>query len=173
MHHRRAHGLQNRLELVEYLFLAAYHEGQGAVNSLGLAAGHRGIQHVDAVLRQLCSDFTGSHGIDGGAVDKRRRLGHLLGQLVVLQHDGLDVRAVGQHGDHQIHALGSLGGAGANLRTCSLHFFQGTGIAVKHTQLIARLQQVLRHGLAHDAQTDKCNFHCRFLLDANPNNSLY
>ena len=38
----------------------------------------------------------------------------------------------------------------------------GSPAAVMDPHLVARLQQILCHGLAHDAQTDKSNFHNNF-----------
>ena len=90
---------------VEVLLGEIFNEWYG----LGLTAGHGSVQHIDAVFSQLGGDFAGSDGVDGRHIDKRSGLGHLFGQLVVLQHDGLDVRAVGEHGQNQINAFNGFG----------------------------------------------------------------
>ena len=86
------------------------------------------------------------------------------GQLIVFKHHGPDVRAVGQHGDDKLHILHRLGRALASHGPRRFHFLQGCRAAVIYAQGMSGLQQVLRHGLSHDSQSNKRNFHCCFLL---------
>ena len=74
------------------------------------------------------------------------------------------MRAVWQHGDDCIHVLHGVTGAGAYGRACGFHFIQGRLIDIEHKQLMASFNQIQRQGLAHDSQTDECDFHNEFLL---------
>ena len=83
---------------------------------------------------------------------------HVGGNAVCTQHDLFDLRGVGQHGQHKVTGgadgglVGHFGTAGFQLR-CG-----GGGVAV-HRNVIAGFEQVFGHGAAHDAKTDKTNFH--------------
>ena len=164
--HGSAHGLQHGLEAVKDLLLAAHHEGQGAVDGLGLAAGDGGVQHLDVLLGQLRGDLLRGHGVDGAHVDKGGAGAHVGGHAVLAQHDGLHLGAVGDHGHHQVAGLadlvvgGGLGAAGDDL-------VHGGLIQVVDSQVIAGLQHILGHGLAHDAQSDQSDLHKKFLLTKN------
>ena len=158
-----AHGVQHRLVGVKDLLLAAYHKAQGSVDCLGLAARDGSIQHLHALLLQLGIDFFGSNRVDGRAVDKDCTGLHVGSHAVCAQHHFLDLRRVGQHGDDHITLLSDLLLGGA-LCTGGLQLLHRSLAAVVHQQVgVARLQQILCHGLTHDAQTNKTDFHNRFL----------
>ena len=80
------------------------------------------------------------------------------GNAVCTQHDLFDLRGVGQHGQHKVTGradgglVGYFGAAGFQFR-CG-----GGGVAV-HRNVIAGFEQVFGHGAAHNAKTDKTNFH--------------
>ena len=160
-HHRGAHGAQDVLVLVKDLLLAAHHEGKGAVDGLGLAAGDGGVQHLDAALGQLRRDLLGGHGVDGAHVDEHAARLHVGGHAVLPQHDSLYLGAVGHHGQHHVAGLadlcvgGGLGPGGYDLVHAGL-------VQIADREVIARLEQVLRHGLAHNTKTDQSDFHNTF-----------
>ena len=107
------------------------------------------------MLLKLGCDFAAGHGVDGRAVDERCGLGHFLGQLVVLEHDGLHMRAVGQHRDNAVHALNRFRAAGADGRSGGLELVQRRRVAVIYAQLVSCFEQVFRHRFAHDSQTNE------------------
>jgi hypothetical protein len=83
---------------------------------------------------------------------------HQAGRLVRDFHDG---GIVGQHGENRFAVsrrrfdrLDSLG-AEADQR------FQFVGGAIVNAEIMAAIEQALRHGLAHAAEPDKSGFHFR------------
>lgn len=151
-------GQQDRFEGVEDLFFAADHEGKGAVNRLGFAAGNGGVQHLDAVGGKLGGDLLAGDGVQRGHINKGGAGLHVGGNAVCTQHDLFDLRGVGQHGQYKVTGgadgglVGYFGAAGFQL-SCG-----GGGVAV-HRNVIAGFEQVFGHGAAHNAKTDKTNFH--------------
>ena len=159
---RSTHGIQHRLIGIKDLLLAAYHKAQGAVNGLGFTAGDGSIQHLHALLLQLGVDLLGGHRVDGRAVNEHCTGLHVGNYAVFAQHHLFDLRRVGQHSDDNVALLTDLL-LGGPLCTGSFQFLHGSLAAVIHQQIrIACLQQVLCHRFAHDAQTDKSNFHNTF-----------
>ncbi|MPM71775.1 hypothetical protein SDC9_118746 [bioreactor metagenome] len=81
------------------------------------------------------------------------------GHAALAQHNGLDLGAVGEHGEHDVAALANLrigGGLGAR-RDNLLH---GGLVQVADEQVgEAALKDVFGHGLTHDAKTDQSDFH--------------
>ena len=90
------------------LLLAADHKGKGSVNSLGLAAGNGSIEHLNALLCQLCGNFLTCNRVDGAHVDKDLALFHITRNAVCTQHNSLDVRGVGKHGQNDVAGLADL-----------------------------------------------------------------
>ena len=82
----------------------------------------------------------------------------------IAQHDLLDLGTVGQHGDDHVATFADLSlartpGAGG------LQLLDGSLAAVVDQQIrISSLEQIFCHGLAHDAETNKTNFHREILL---------
>ena len=162
-HHGGTHLLEEGLDLLKDLRLAADHECQRAVNGLGFAAGNRSVHHLDAHLLQLRVDFAGGDGVDGGAIQHDGALLQSRSSAVLAEQGFLDVGGIGNHGDEDVHLLGHVR---IGLRSSRAHgdqlFHRRLGELVGNNQLIAGLDQVLCHGLAHDAQADKSNFHFCF-----------
>ena len=74
------------------------------------------------------------------------------------QHDLLDLRPVGQHGDDDFGIFRQLltgDGMGAVLR----QLLHGSLAAVVYPDLMACFQKVSDHRLAHDTKTNKSDFH--------------
>ena len=77
---------------------------------------------------------------------------------------------LGNHGDDDVHVLsqlqggsGGLGADGGQLVDLSLN-------KVKNIDLVVvLLNDVLAHGLAHDAQSDETDFHVAYILSDDPN----
>ena len=85
------------------------------------------------------------------------------GNTICAQHDLLDLRGVGQHGNDHIALLANLllGGCGGTAGRQFLH--RGGGTVIDQQVRVACLQQVLCHRLAHNTQTDKSDFHIDYL----------
>ena len=85
----------------------------------------------------------------------------MCGYAVFPQHNFLDLRGVGQHSDNNIalrtdFLLGRTLGA-----DCLQLLHSGLAVVVYHQIRIACLQQIFCHRLAHNAQTDKSDFHIK------------
>ena len=159
---RSTHGIQDRLVSIKHSLLAADHKTQGAVDGLGFAAGNGSIQHLHALLLQLGVDLLGGHRVDGRAVNEHCTGLHVGNYAVFAQHHLFDLRGVGQHSDDHIALCADLL-LRCTLCTDSFQLLYRSLTAVIYQQVsVACLQQVLCHRFAHDAQTDKSNFHNNF-----------
>ena len=157
-HHRGAHCAEHIFELVKGLLLASDHDRQSAVDSLRLAARDRRIQHLDTILCNGLAQLLGGDRVDGAHVDKGGAGLHVGGNTVVTQHNRLDLRTVGEHGDDYIAALCNFNvasglGADSNNRVALGH------VAVGDSHIIASLDEVDSHGFAHNAHSDESDFH--------------
>ena len=63
--HSRSHGLEQPLVFVEDILLAAHHDGDGAIDGLGLATGNGSVEEVDADLLEA----TGESRLASGAME--------------------------------------------------------------------------------------------------------
>ena len=76
----------------------------------------------------------------------------------VPQHDFLYLGPVGQHGNNDLGVLRQLlPGSGVGAAGCQLLYRRLAPVV--YPQLMACLQQVLCHRLAHNTQSDKTDFH--------------
>ena len=142
---------------------SVHHDGERAVDGLGLAAGDRGVQHFDAVRRDAFAQGLGIDGVDGAHIDEDGTGLHVRGHAVFPQHDSLDLGAVGEHRDDHVAALCHFDiaagpGARGNKRLALGH------VAVGDRYVIARFHEIQSHGLAHDTHSDKTDFHIHILL---------
>ena len=83
-----------------------------------------------------------------------------LGQALLAKHHGLHHVAVGQHGDHDVTALGHGTRGVDRLRAGPQLRRKRTGrrtIQVVHGDLVARAVQMAHHRRAHHAQADKAH----------------
>lgn len=133
-------------------------KGKGAVNCLGLAAGNGGVQHLDAAGGKLGGNLLAGDGVQGGHINKGGAGLHVGGNAVCTQHDLFNLRGVGQHGQHKITG-GADGGLVGYFGTAGFQLSCGGGGVAVHRNVIAGFEQVFGHGAAHDAKTDKTNFH--------------
>ena len=138
--------------------LAAHHDGDGAVDGLGLATGDRGVHEVDAQLLEALGEVAARERRDGAHVDDGLAGGEALGE-----QGGFDVGGVLHHRDDDVGLLGDVlagrasDGAGVN------EALDAIGIQVERDDLVARLEDVLSHRGAHDAETDETNVHVSVL----------
>ena len=110
-----AHRLEQRPRLLERLRPAADHDRERLLAGADLAARHRRVEQVDALLRQrrrpLAREqrIAGAHVDDDGAPGAGRRRGR------VAEDHGVDVGRIGQHQDHDVgraRDVGRRGGRG-------------------------------------------------------------
>ena len=131
---------------------------------LGLAAGDGGVDHLHALLGAGRRDFLAGAGGDGAHIDEGSAGLCPLQHAVFAADHGLHVGGVGQHGDDDSAALGHRLGGRSRLCTRGHHVVDIFLHHIEDRELVARLHEVLRHGLAHDTQPDKADFHCVVLL---------
>ena len=157
--HGRAHDLQQVEILVKQCLRAAAHDRQRAVDGLGLAAGDRRIHHMDTGLFALRRDRLGLQRGNGAHVDDIQTLVHTFGHAALAEHGCAHVRGIGHHGDDDIALRGDVRialAAGCTAGDDVIERFLRKRVERRHC--VARLQQILAHGSAHDAKTDKTNF---------------
>ncbi len=94
----------------------ADHDRQRPVDRLGLAAGHRGIQHLHALGRQRRGDLPSGRRRDGAHVDEDGTAPGTFDDAVRPERHLPHVRGVGEHRDHQLAAGGDIRGGGARFR---------------------------------------------------------
>ena len=98
-------GHGDRVGLVERPLLAAAHHGELAVLGARLAARHRRVDEVDAVLLALRMELARDVGRGGGVVVEDRALAHAGEGAVVAQHDRAQVVVVADAAEHDLLAL--------------------------------------------------------------------
>ena len=111
-HRARAHDEQEVLVLLEHLLVAADHDGQRAVDGLGLAAGYRRVDHVDALCLAGGAHFLGDLRRDGAHVDDGGAGLRALEHAVFTQYDFEDLWAVRHHRDDGVTVFGDFLGRG-------------------------------------------------------------
>ena len=132
---------------------AAHHDGQRAVDGLRLAAAHRRIQELDALGRARRADLLRHQRADGAHV----------------HHDGAGAARLPARRRGRAPRASTSGPSGSMVMTISERAATSCADAplrrarrhqfvdrrrhdVEHHQRVPGLQQVPRHGLAHDAQ---------------------
>ena len=161
------HFFQQRAGAFQQFCAAAHHEGEGARNGAAGAAGHWGVDKVNARSLRGLGHFLAGGGGNGGAVDDQGTLGNLAqqtGLAVTAQEQAFHVLAGGQHGDDGLGTLHSVLRAGCGLATFGHHFGHGVLAQVKGLDAVARFDEVDGHGAAHVAQADECDLHGESLL---------
>ncbi|MPN18180.1 hypothetical protein SDC9_165538 [bioreactor metagenome] len=151
VHRTGAHHQQDLPHLVEEGLLSAHHDRKRPVHRLRLSPGNRRVQHAHLLLRAGLLHLLARKRGDGGHVDEDQALGRPLQHPALAHHHALDVGAVGQHRDHQGHPRRNIGRACRRTRTGRHHVLHVILVHIEAHHLVARLQQVLCHGLAHDA----------------------
>ena len=155
VHDGLAHLLQDRLRARKSLRAAADHEGERRRGGATDAAGDRRIEHQQPFLFRRARDRARGFHVDGGAVDQQRARIGVLDDAGRAEIDLAHFLARRQHGDDQVGARGGrLGGLDAG--AAGRHQLGDRGrIDVHALDLVAGLEQVLRHRQTHIAEPDK------------------
>ena len=153
--HLVAEGVQQWLDAVEDLTLAADHHGQVAGLGAALASADRGVHHMNALGPELDRKFTDQGGAAGGQVDvDRAGLDSFENALCPGGHQ-LHFAGSGQGGQRDIAAFRHIGGRAAQP---GARFQEGTGRLlpqIKNHHGVAGLLDVPGHAAAHIAESDK------------------
>src|SRR5450830_1187659 len=153
-----AHLLEDRFDCLEYFRVAADHDGQRALNGLGLAAGNRRVDHGDALFLDSRIDFLGGAGGDRTHVYEDGAFLRAFDDAVLPKNSFSYVGRVGEHRDDDI-TLGS----DVSIRNTALGAERDeiveSGELVVHDQRVTSFEQVLRHGATHDSYSDKTDIH--------------
>jgi hypothetical protein len=117
------------------------------------------IEHFNALLGQLGSHLEAGKGRNGAHVDEHAsRLG-AFDHTAFAQHRLFHMGRIGQHRDDEIVPRRHILGRRARRRaSCDQLLHLGFNDVV-NLERVARFEQVLRHGLAHDAQSYKTDAH--------------
>ena len=156
VHVPRAHDGEVRGDRRQRRLVAAHDEEDLAGHRLGLRPEHRRVHVGDALPRQRPVEVDGDLGADGGAVagDEATRAagGHAVGAQIGGAHD-LVVR---QAGEQRFRAGGHVG-CRARHRDAgpAREGLRGVRIGVVDHDADAGLDEVLRHGAAHGAESDE------------------
>ena len=158
-HDALADGFENGLGLLKGLLVRAAHNGQRALLRADGAAGNRGVHVLHAVLGGDLRHLLGGAGGDGGHINDDGAGLAVSQNALGAAHNGLDDRAVGEHGEADVHVgrdfevvLAADGAFGDLL-------LDERGNKIAHVGFKARLDNVAAHMAAHAAQSDKTDFH--------------
>ncbi len=149
-------GIHDRVSLGKSLIGAADHDGQHTIFRTRLTAGNRRIHKGAALLFRGVIKFTGQTGRGRGVIDKDRT-GFQPGQNAVIAiDDRAHIIIITDTGKGNVGALGGLAGR-INCRAAILAGpFLGLRFgAVIDLHLMTGFDQIPRHGIAHDTETDK------------------
>jgi AsmA-like C-terminal region len=151
------HGVQDRLHRREGAGVAANHDRQRAAHRADLAAADRRIEQRRAMTARRLGEPPRHGGRDAAAVDQdRARLDRREDAVGPLEHL-LHVWRIGQHRDDP-HGCRGYGGRGARARRAGGdELVNRSRAAAVHDEAEAPLEEVLRHGLAHEPQSDEAN----------------
>ena len=165
------HVQQDGLHGLVGLHVAADVDAQLAGDSGGLGLNNGSVDELGAGGLDHLGDLDGSAGLDGAHVDAG------LG-LVQSRQDGLvnslGMLGLGNHGDDDVHVLSQLQRGGGGLGADGSQLIDLGLNKVKNIDLVVvLLNDVLAHGLAHDAQSDKTDFHVAYILSDDPNSVMF
>jgi len=157
--HRRAHHLEQIAVGFEDVLVAADHDRERPVDGALLAAADRRVEHVDARVGEFSGDLLGDGGRDGRVVDQGHPLAQPVDHGVVLvlaaEYHRPDVRRVGETREHDVCTLGDARGRLAVAPAVVDEVRDGFLRAVVPDDVVAGVEQVLRHRQSHDAETDE------------------
>ena len=152
-----AHELEERLDRRERHLAAAHHDRQRRALGADLAARHGRVEVLAAELVDALGELLGLAGRDRRHVDDDLPLRQTRRDAVVAEERGRDVRRVRHHRDDDVALLGDLLARlthdGARARE-----LRGDRAEVMDRERVAALQEVARHGLAHDSDADESDF---------------
>ena len=139
------------------LRVATDHDRQRAVDRAPLTAADRGVEHPDAPGPAGRGERDGGGRTDGAHVDVERPRPGERERAGVPEGESLDVRRVGQHGDHHVTVPRGLRRA---RRAAATGLDQPVDLAARPVvahHVEPGLDQVRGHRAAHDAQADEAD----------------
>jgi len=148
-----AHLFQYRLDLVEGTLRAAAHDGERRLLGADLAAGHRRVEIRAAERLDPRREILRGDRRDRAHVDDRLAGTEAVGDAVLAEQRGLDVRCVRHHDDDGVGALGDFPRRFADVSATGQ--IGGDWRAVKEIELMSGVDEMPRHGPAHDAEPDE------------------
>ena len=156
---RLAQAFEQRAHPLERLVPAADHDGQRSADRPRLAARDRRIEHVDTALGQAQGNAACRAGRDRAHVDEHVTWCGTGRNAPLAERNLFDIRRIGHHAETDFRVSRHLRGAVAGDCTRveqGLHRFRA---ARPDMQAMPGLEQIQRHRPAHDAETDKSDFH--------------
>ena len=111
------------------------------------------------LLGELGGHLAARQRRDGAHVDEHASRLRPFDHAVLPQYRLLHVRRIGQHGDDELVPRGHVLGRRARRRAGFDQLRHRRFDNVVDDELVARLEEVLRHGLAHDAQSYEADVH--------------
>ena len=160
---RSGHDVEDGRDLLEHRLVAADHDGQGAVDRLGLAARDRRVEHGDADFGQFVVNLARNEWRDRGHVDVDEAFVRAFDDPVFAEGDRLDVRRVGKHRDDELRGEGSFFGVRDGGGPLGHEVIDRFLVEVVDVELMPRLDEVLGHWAAHDAEADETDLHGNLL----------
>ena len=158
--HRTREMRDHRLGTRVRFGITADHHRQNALLRTGLAAGDWRIEKMQ-VLRARCGmQFLRHRRRRRGVIDKNRVTLHAVESAVFADRHFAHIIIIADTAEHDVCRRGRSGRRIRNragvLRRPGLHFVAG---AVIDGHRMSGVRQMPRHGPAHDAESDECNFH--------------
>ena len=142
---------------VKALSCAADHDGESGLLCADGSAGHGRVEHFDAECLGALGDLAGEGGIVGGHVYEEESVVRALKDAVFARDDLDDGGRVGEHGDEDVGLGGELGGRGGGACALRDEFIHCVLTAVVDDEGVTGAEEMLRHGFAHESETDEAD----------------
>ena len=150
-----ADGLEQRLDAIEGVTVAAGEQGEGAFIGAAHAAGDGAVDVVHALQRFPFDEA--ADGGDGVAAEVDVDVARLSARedAIVAADDGFDLRRAGEGGEDDAAGLGDFGRTGGPGRAEFEEVFGGLLAEVVEDDVVAGFDQMPRHGVANVAGADE------------------
>jgi len=142
---------------VKALSCAADHDGEGGLLRADGSAGHGRVEHFDAECLGALGELAREGGIVGGHVNEEESVVRAVKDAVFARDDLIYGGRVGEHGDDNIGLGGELGGGRGGACALRDELLYCVLTAVVDNERIAGAEEMLRHGFAHESETDEAD----------------
>src|SRR5918994_993697 len=153
-----AHELEQGLHLFEGALGPADHDGERGLLGPDLAARDRRVEVIATLLVDAPGEVFGGNRRDRAHVDNDLAGRKALRDSARAEERRLHMRCVRHHRDDDLGVFGNLPAGAARHRALSEHLLRWR-IEVVQEQFVAYCLEMPGHGPAHDAKTEKSDFH--------------
>ncbi len=142
---------------VKGVLCAADHDGKGGLLCGDDSARYGRVEHFDAERLGAPGELAREGGVVGGHVNEEESIVRGLKDAVCARDDLFDSGRVGEHGDDNIGLGGELGGGRGGACAVRDELLYCVLTAVVDEERIAGAEEMLRHGFAHESESDEAD----------------